>query len=320
MTEPPRAPLATALVGVIGVGVVAGAKGVWDIAKARAIAKDANARHEQALARLEAVRKPVHDRVAEYGSQQLSVVSEVNGRFADWIEHNQMAVNRLGYEYVDGLDIAVTELPEMKSEVKQAKGWIKGGSAGLSAAAIAPQAALMGISAFASASTGIPISSLSGAAAANATMAWLGGGSLAAGGGGMAAGAVVLNLIAAAPGAFIGGLTVAVIGSKQKIRAKEYAAQVRIACGNVQTAIELLPKMQERAEELSGVLTALADRAKQSIDILEGLSFDPDQHGPDFLRTLQLVRAIREVVNTPVLDLDTGELTPVSLQLVRKYQ
>ena len=42
--------------------------------------------------------------------------------------------------------------------------------------------------------------------------------------------------------------------------------------------------------------------------------------GPDFQRALQLVRAIREVVNTPVLDETTGELTEVSLKIVRKYQ
>lgn len=38
---------------------------------------------------------------------------------------------------------------------------------------------------------------LSGAAATNATLAWLGGGSLAAGGGGMAAGSAVLGAITA---------------------------------------------------------------------------------------------------------------------------
>lgn len=50
---------------------------------------------------------------------------------------------------------------------------------------------------FGAASTGTAISSLSGAAATNATLAWLGGGSLAAGGGGMAAGSVVLGTITA---------------------------------------------------------------------------------------------------------------------------
>ena len=52
------------------------------------------------------------------------------------------------------------------------------------------------------AGTGTAISSLSGAAATNATLAWLGGGTLASGGGGMAAGAFVLG----------GVVTVAVVG------------------------------------------------------------------------------------------------------------
>jgi len=54
------------------------------------------------------------------------------------------------------------------------------------------------VAAFGTASTGTAISGLSGAAATNATLAWLGGGSLAAGGGGVAAGAAVLTAGAAA--------------------------------------------------------------------------------------------------------------------------
>lgn len=46
---------------------------------------------------------------------------------------------------------------------------------------------------FGAASTGAAISSLSGAAASNAILAWFGGGSVAAGGGGVAAGAAVLT-------------------------------------------------------------------------------------------------------------------------------
>ena len=53
--------------------------------------------------------------------------------------------------------------------------------------------------AFAAASTGTPIAALSGAAAYNATMAAIGGGSLAAGGWGMAGGAMVLGGAVVAP-------------------------------------------------------------------------------------------------------------------------
>ncbi|WP_424535107.1 hypothetical protein ACOZ38_33750 [Sphaerisporangium viridialbum] len=55
------------------------------------------------------------------------------------------------------------------------------------------------VGALAAASTGTAISALSGAAATSATLAWLGGGSLAAGGGGVAAGTMVLTGIVAFP-------------------------------------------------------------------------------------------------------------------------
>lgn len=55
---------------------------------------------------------------------------------------------------------------------------------------------LMGIaSVFGTASTGVPIKFLSGAAATNAKLAWLGGGALSAGGGGMAAGAALISRV-----------------------------------------------------------------------------------------------------------------------------
>lgn len=311
---------------VIGLGVVvvagggAAIKGLADIASGRSIAEDARLRHEAALQELEVAQKPVHECVAAYGTEQIDAVTGTIGRFADWIERNQMAVNRLGHDPVEGVEVAVPELPEMKSEIKEARTWVKGGLAGAGAAVAAPQAALMGVSAFATASTGTAIGSLSGAAATNATLAWLGGGSLAAGGGGMAAGTAVLGLVAAAPAAFIGGLTVAVIGSKQKTSAKKYAAEVDVACEHVRTAIDLMPKITERVTELTGVLRPLVHRADEAMTTLDELVFDPDMHGPDFLNALQLVRAIREVVNTPVLDDETGELTEVSLKIVRKYR
>ena len=77
----------------------------------------------------------------------------------------------------------------------------------------------------------------------------------------MAAGQAVLGLVAAAPAAFIGGITVAVVGSKQKTSAKSYAADVDIACENIRTATDLLPKITERITELSDVLRSLVDRA-----------------------------------------------------------
>lgn len=68
------------------------------------------------------------------------------------------------------------------------------GSAGIGLATLGPTAAMGIATTFGVASTGTAISALSGAAATNAALAWLGGGAIAAGGGGVAAGNALLAL------------------------------------------------------------------------------------------------------------------------------
>lgn len=65
---------------------------------------------------------------------------------------------------------------------------------GVRVATLGPSAAMGIATTFGVASTGTAISTLSGAAATNAALAWLGGGALAAGGGGTTAGATLLGL------------------------------------------------------------------------------------------------------------------------------
>ena len=81
-----------------------------------------------------------------------------------------------------------------KAEVKAAGHGAAGIGAGVAVAALGPTAAMGIATTFGVASTGTAISALSGAAATNAALAWLGGGALAAGGGGMAAGNAFLAL------------------------------------------------------------------------------------------------------------------------------
>ncbi len=73
-------------------------------------------------------------------------------------------------------------------------GGAAGTSLGIGVAAFGPTAAMGIATTYGVASTGTLISSLSGAAATNAALAWLGGGALSAGGGGMVAGEALLGL------------------------------------------------------------------------------------------------------------------------------
>lgn len=90
------------------------------------------------------------------------------------------------------------ELIEKKYQLQVAQGTgtgiaLAGGS--VAAAAMGPTLAMGAATTFGVASTGTAISALSGAAATNAALAWLGGGALAIGGGGMAAGQAFLAMI-----------------------------------------------------------------------------------------------------------------------------
>jgi hypothetical protein len=100
---------------------------------------------------------------------------------------------------------------DYNSQIKIEKnGGIVGAGIGVGIAAMGPTAAMGIATTFGVASTGTAISSLSGVAATNAALAWLGGGALAAGGGGMAAGSALISL-AGPVGWTIAG--VALIGS-----------------------------------------------------------------------------------------------------------
>lgn len=84
---------------------------------------------------------------------------------------------------------------------------------GVTVATLGPTAAMGVATTFGVASTGTAISSLTGAAANSATLAWLGGGSVAAGGGGVAAGNAFLALAGPVGWGIAGAMLTASVGA-----------------------------------------------------------------------------------------------------------
>lgn len=81
-----------------------------------------------------------------------------------------------------------------ETAIKNVGAGAAGAGLGVAVVTMGPTVAMGVATTFGVASTGTAISALSGAAATNAALAWLGGGALAAGGGGMAAGEAFLAL------------------------------------------------------------------------------------------------------------------------------
>lgn len=105
------------------------------------------------------------------------------------VDISEITINRESFK--KALEYGKEEQKKLK---QSAVGAGSGVAAGAAVASMGPTAAMWVATTFGTASTGTAISALSGAAATNAALAWLGGGALAAGGGGMAAGQALLAL------------------------------------------------------------------------------------------------------------------------------
>lgn len=308
-------PLGVGAAAAVGVGV----KGGVDTAKGRTMRKEAQKRFEGAVAECEAARVSTERAVNEYGYFQIRVHQEAVGRLADWLERNEYLVKRLDFKTVDGVRIQVPSIPKYVASVENVTTGVTGLASAVGAGVSAQAAALWGVSTLASASTGTAISSLSGAAAQRATLAWLGGGPVAAGGGGVAVGEAVLGLVTIVPALLISGMTIGVVGARTKTKARDFVATVEVEIERIGLAHDMLGAADRRIEELRVLLGRLTQRATHALDVLEALEFDPELHAREFLRALQLVTAVREVLNTPVLDPKSGELTEASIEILRKY-
>lgn len=210
--------------GVIGVGNVV--KGGIDQKNSERLNANSNERLEEASFRLDKLRKQCGKALDDLGEEKIFVL---NGSIQEFLNSFEKLKN-VDFRETEGLrelnklqldQVSFEELTEMKNfAVSIAKGSVAGITGGAAAAFGAYSAA----STFAIASTGTAISTLSGAAASNATLAFFGGGSLAAGGMGMAGGAAVLGGLVAGPALLVMGTIVSANVGKNLEDARANAA------------------------------------------------------------------------------------------------
>ncbi len=175
--------------------------------------------------------------------------------------------------FIDTCEFAKAELEAAK---KSALGAGAGVATGAAIVSVAPTVAIWVATTFGTASTGTAISALSGAAATNAALAWLGGGALAAGGGGMAAGHAFLAL-AGPIGWSIAGVTLLssiVLFSLKKLKLdKKKKEEIEAIKNNTNIAQKISAQIQTILDET----IALRDNLRQQYN--DCLS----EYGKDFL-------------------------------------
>lgn len=206
-------------------------------------------------------------------------------------------------------------LKELKQDVSFVIDSGLGAGGGAMAGALTAFGAYNGTMMFATASTGSAISSYGGIAATNATLAWLGGGSLATGGMGMAGGIMALKALAAGPGLLIAGWY---MGSKAKTKlndAHSNIAKAKEFAADIDKAIALTSGIEEVAHKASEIISTLRKHLRRNLKNLEkvievqGTDYSSynDEAKMTVLKNVKIIQVLKVAIDTPILD-EEGKL------------
>lgn len=150
---------------------------------------------------------------------------------------------------------------------------VLGAAAGAGAAGAAAGFAVYGgVMALGAASTGTAISSLAGVAATNATLAAIGGGSLATGGLGMAGGTAILGAAVAGPVLAIAGWAYNSHGEEALKNAKKASREVDSAIAKLEKAQQQLSKTEDYTFEILEVLKTIYAQFDRYFDQLKAVA------------------------------------------------
>lgn len=192
--------------GMLGIGGTV--KAGFDVKNTKQINKNANELVQESTDCLNAQRLACGNSLIQLGTEKMAVL---NGTISDFLNVFTQIKN-VDFKKTEGLNelqrlhIDKQEFVELRSMVSFAGSLAGGAIAGTAGGALAAFGAYGAAQALAFASTGTAISTLSGVAATNATLAFFGGGSLAAGGLGMVGGTIVLGGLVAGPALLVMGL------------------------------------------------------------------------------------------------------------------
>ena len=207
----------------IGVAAATGSVGIGksikagiDANNASKINKNANEMVQETTDWLNAQRLACGRSLSQLGEEKLFVLNSSIVEFLDTFTQ----IKNVDFRDSEGLDelrkfhIDQKDFEELRTMVNFAGSLAGGAVAGTAGGALVAFGAYGAAQALAVASTGTAIASLSGAAATNATLAFFGGGSLAAGGLGMAGGTAVLGGLVAGPALMVMGFVAGAAAKK----------------------------------------------------------------------------------------------------------
>ena len=288
---------AAVISGAIGIG--AAAHGVKKMKDANDTMESAKNQHEKNMKKFNKENETTTKNMDRLGKLELEILHS----FSEFSDVFEKIKNRPTFDAYSKNGVKLPKYDGSKiKEVSVGAGVLLGGlgGAGLGAAGgfAAAGATTAAVMALGTASTGTAIASLSGVAATNATLALLGGGTLAAGGGGMAAGAAALSAATLGVGLLVGGIIFSVTGSKLSGKADEAWAQMK--------------KAEEKINVICNYLVDLRTTSNKYYETLSKVNSIYQRH----LDELKCIVNVREHTNWNTFTSDEKILTENTVLLV----
>lgn len=295
-------------------GAYKGVSGVIDQSNASDINKEARTTVDKANSEVDFQRQSTSKTLEEYGKRKLRAFDSV-------IEDFLVTFGRLkNVELIDSPELEKLKMEDfsnktlsgLRGDYQALKDAGLGLGAGVSGGAALAFGAYNGTMMLATASTGTAISTLGGAAATNATLAWLGGGAIATGGGGMALGTMVLGGIVAGPALAIFGHIMGNKGEEALNTARTNLEQAKTIQEEAKLVVTSLKAIEEVALLADTTFSKVNRELRRAVQSLEDVI---DTYGEDFkaftqksrevvFKTVKYAQLIKAMIDTPILDTD----------------
>lgn len=298
-------------------GAAKGVKGAIDTKEANDVQERAERILNNAKNRMERTRKSTTTSIEELGKTKLKAYGEEIKKFVEVFSKikNVDLKESEGINELKKINITEETLNEMRDTAMGATDILGSGIAGIGAGVLLGWGTYGGVMALGTASTGAAIGGLSGAAATNATLAWLGGGALAAGGGGMALGTAVLGGIIAGPALLVAG---GIFGAKAKEKlnnAYSNLSEAKSIDSEIKSAEAELTVIKNNANQLNELikkLTKLLEQANYALCMVVNNEYDwrklSKAEKNTVIVAMKTAQTLKTIIDIPLLTKD-GVLT-----------
>ncbi len=283
--------LAGVALAAAGYGVKKGIDALDADCEADEFIKKAEGLKEEAAKKAESAESDCRRAFARFGEKKLHVLSHTVPNFLD--HFHRLNRSRIIIEGVNMQDIQrqVSDAQKITNQYREVDFFDASGAVIGSAAigVLAAYGAYTGVGLLASTAGGVAIAELSGVAATNATLAWLGGGALSVGGFGMVGGMAVLGGLVAGPALAILGAVSASKMEKKRDDAKAYHSQVEAAVKKTDVIVDNLQAVRKMADLFTRQITkcdalffslsqdAIATMKKRNYDVSHYSQEEKDQ-------------------------------------------